>query len=142
MKRIRAILGTVLAFVGLVVSARAAEISPELAQQAVDAWLKRGQPVQGRTETAKAVVDPETGARINVVTLKGGGFVITAGDDLRGPVMAFSESGEFSIKASNPLWQLLRTDARLHPSETNGTGNAEGPQKSSVKVQERRTATQ
>jgi len=119
MKRTYAVIGAILAFAGLGGAAYGAEISPVLAQQAVDVWIKRGQPIQGVTDVAKTIVDPETGARINVVTLKGGGYVITAGDDLRGPVMAFSETGTFDPDPDNPLWILVKGDARLSPAETN-----------------------
>jgi len=121
----------------------AVEVNSETARLAVDAWLCRGQPVKGVTESAETVVDADTGARINVVNLKGGGYVVTAGDDLRGPVMAFSDRGVFSADETNPIWQLVRADARLAPSETNAAASAGGHMKmASAPSASARTGTQ
>ena len=47
---------------------------------------------------------------IHVANLDGGGYVVVAGDDRLWPILAFSDSGEWTTTEKNPLWQILRQD--------------------------------
>ena len=54
---------------------------------------------------------PGGGATLHVVKFDGGGFVVTSGDTLVSPIVAFSESGtELVQDDANPMWALLKAD--------------------------------
>ena len=95
----------------------AEEISLEQAETAVATWVKLGRDPVGRrraeVESARTVVDEETGAAVHVVKLAGGGFVVTASDDALSPIMVSSAGGDLDPDDRNPLWALLRRDAAL-----------------------------
>ena len=102
-----------LAVVGM---AAAAEVTPEQAETAAGNWVARGfalgQIPAGRgVAGVDEVSDPATGAKLRVVRLAGGGFVVTPSDDRIDPILAFSASGEtLEADERNPLWTLLRAD--------------------------------
>lgn len=95
--------------------ATGAGVSLDEATVAVRNWLARGYALGLRScvsvADARTAEDAATGARLHVVSLDGGGYVVTAADDLAGPVLAFSPTGEtFEQNEANPLWNLLRRD--------------------------------
>ena len=105
----------IFALFGISRYATATEISPEEAKIAVANWVARGYSLGKLTgrqiSSAELVVDSETGAELRVVKFCGGGFVVTAADDLVDPILAFSENGDgIDLDESNPFWSLLRAD--------------------------------
>ncbi|MBQ6924573.1 MAG: C10 family peptidase [Kiritimatiellae bacterium] len=95
-------------------AAFAAEITDDQAANAVQAWIDEGSSM-GRLANAEvnssATVETASGARLHIVKLAGGGFVITSADDRVDPVIAFSPTGTDLVQdASNPFWALLSGD--------------------------------
>ena len=68
--------------------------------------------VGGRVLGVERFNDENGEALYYVVKLEPSGFVIVAGDDLAGPVVAFSEGGEYDASESNPLGALVSGDMR------------------------------
>ncbi len=98
----------------MVSAIRAAEITDAQAAVAVQAWIDEGSSM-GRLANAEvdssATVETASGARLHIVKLAGGGFVITSADDRVDPVIAFSPTGTDLVQdASNPFWALLSGD--------------------------------
>ena len=94
--------------------AHAAEITAGQAADAVQAWIDEGSSLgqlAGAEVDSSATVETASGARLHVVKLAGGGFVITSADDRVEPVIAFSPSGTNLVQdASNPFWALISGD--------------------------------
>ncbi len=91
------------------------EISTDQATIAVENWIENGCSLGKLSnlavDSAELISDSETGAELHVVKMKGGGFVVTAADDLVDPIIAFSETGDgIEIDESNPFWVLLKAD--------------------------------
>ncbi len=105
-----------LAAAGLAAAAAAEEITARQAGTAARNWVERGYAM-GKLPPGQTVAgvddlsDPVTGAQLHVVRFEGGGFVVTSGDDLVEPVLAFSETGDtVDPDEQNPFWALLRAD--------------------------------
>jgi hypothetical protein len=113
-------------------TAVAAEVTPEQAATAAGNWVARGYAL-GQIPTARGVAgvdeisDSATGAKLRVVRLAGGGFVVTPSDDRIDPILAFSASGEtLETDEANPLWVLLRAD--IASREAAGGVRSGGPE--------------
>lgn len=97
-------------------TAAADEVTPEQAGTAAGNWVARGyalgQIPPGRNVAGvDEISDSATGAKLRVVRLAGGGFVVTPADDRIDPILAFSANGEtLETDEANPLWTLLRAD--------------------------------
>ncbi len=96
--------------------ARAAEITQDEAQRAVETWVGArpaahmgAQFVSSSGEVA-TYADDEGKALFHVVNLDGGGYVVTSADDRISPIVAFSDNGEFVASEENPLWEMLYGD--------------------------------
>ncbi len=89
-------------------------VSLDQARTAVRNWVTRGGTLG--TPRRASVSDARTcsttnGASFHVVTLEGGGFVVTSADTEIEPVIAFSsDDGAFVADDRNPLWTLLCRD--------------------------------
>src|SRR5574344_220299 len=122
MKRGVLYFGLVGLFVGILFpTASASEISPETSKMAVQAWIDEGSSLGkltgARAESAVTLTNDVSGARLHVVTLAGGGYVVTSADDLVTPVLAFSSSGTTLVPDErNPLWSLLKGDISARES--------------------------
>src|SRR5574344_348550 len=112
--------------VGLVVgllypAAYASEISSETATMAAQAWIDEGSSLGkltgARAGSAVTFTNDVHSERLHVVTLAGGGYVVTSADDLVTPVLAFSPSGTILVPdENNPLWSLLKGDISARES--------------------------
>lgn len=113
----------VLALAGMAVGS---EITSEQAGRAARNWVARGHALgqisaERGVEGVDEVLDSGTGARLWVVRLEGGGFVVTSGDDQIEPILAFSEGGDTLVAdEANPLWVLLRGDIAARTAECGG----------------------
>ena len=111
----RLLLAGLLGTFAVVFTANAVEITAEQAADAVQAWIDEGASFGYLSGAEVASSDtatvPESGARLHVVKLAGGGFVVTSTDDLVDPVLAFSPTGDDLVQDdANPLWALLSGD--------------------------------
>lgn len=93
----------------------AEEVTSAQAQMAVKNWIRKNPRAMnsrfkansGEVETVHNALGR---ALCHVVKLEGGGFVVTSGDTRLSPVVAFSDSGEFSQDPRSPLFALLQRD--------------------------------
>ena len=111
----RLLLAGLLGTFAAVLNAIAVEISAEQAADAVQAWIDEeaslGYLSGGEVVSSDTATVPKSGARLHVVKLTGGGFVVTSTDDLVNPVLAFSPTGNDLVQDNaNPLWVLLAGD--------------------------------
>lgn len=123
----------------LAVRAWGAAVSDEQAARAALAWLERGY-APGMAAESRAVaavtplVDVGSGAELRVVTLAGGGFIVTSADDRVTPVLAFAESGTgIEPDEHNPFWQLLSGDIAFREAVA-GVARRQTDAKRSVKA--------
>lgn len=98
---------------GAALAASAAEVSLETARFAAQAWMDGGHSLgklRGRC-AAQAETIAEGDARMHVVKLDGGGFVVMGADDLVEPVIAFSAGGApVEADSEGPLPAILKAD--------------------------------
>ncbi len=98
---------------GVALATSAAEVSLESARFAAQAWIDSGLSLgklRGRC-AAQAETLEEGDARMHVVKLDGGGFVVMGADDLVEPVIAFSAGGApVEADSAGPLPEILKAD--------------------------------
>jgi len=93
-------------------SAAGGEVTSAAATEAAQEWIDGGWSM-GRLGGRRAV-RAETleggGAKMHVVSLDGGGFVVVGADDAVEPVVAFSPTCDARTDDAGPLWDILRAD--------------------------------
>lgn len=98
---------------GAALATSAAEVSLESARFAAQSWIDGGHSLgklRGRC-AAQAETIAEGDARMHVVKLDGGGFVVMGADDLVEPVIAFSAGGApVEADSEGPLPEILKAD--------------------------------
>ena len=98
---------------GVALATSADEVSLESARFAAQAWIDSGLSLgklRGRC-AAQAETLEEGDARMHVVKLDGGGFVVMGADDLVEPVIAFSAGGApVDADSAGPLPEILKAD--------------------------------
>ena len=96
--------------------ADAAPVTQEQAQKAVQTLISReanplGAKVGGRAGPARTFRHGQQDTPLfHVVTLEGGGFVVTSADTGITPIIAVSEGADLIASEENPLWTLLNLD--------------------------------
>ena len=88
----------------------ASAVSAQDAKTAVDNWLLDDAKLGCKLGSAAETVHSESttnGVNFHVVSLKDGGFVVTAGDTRLGPVLAFSSGDINEFKEGMPLHDLV-----------------------------------
>ena len=93
----------------------AAPVLKSDALKAVTGWLRINnkpfnQSIIADISDFSVYADTNNKPLFYVVSLKGGGFVVSSSDDLIEPIIVFSSKGSFNSGDSNPLWQLVYTD--------------------------------
>ena len=96
-------------------TAEAEPVPPARAEAVVKGWLLLdAEPLEtmiGHGVGKVAAFDhPDGGTSYYVVYLEPSGFVIVAGDDLAGPVIAFSSGNRYDASEANPLGLLVGRD--------------------------------
>ena len=102
--------------VGVAATLNAAEISLESAKTAAQAWIDLGYSMdclRGKSAAEGETLESD-GAKMHVVSLGGGGFMVMGADDLVQPVIAFSPNGEANAHdTKSPLWKILKADLAM-----------------------------
>ena len=76
--------------------ARAAEVTPERAFNAVDVWVARG-PAPSRAPTGEVKTFSLCGTNaFHFVALSGGGFAVVPCDDANSPILGFADEADFA----------------------------------------------
>ena len=74
---------------------------------------------------------PSGKGEFHVVSLKGGGYVITSGDTEITPILGYSKTGTFDADENSPMWAFLTADvaaraAALEEANAGGTSGTGG----------------
>lgn len=94
----------------------AAPITAPQAKVAVAKWLADRPAAHMEAKFTSGVKGVETvrddggEGLFHIVTLEGGGFVVTSSDDDVQPIIAFSDSGTMEKSDDNPMWAMLSRD--------------------------------
>lgn len=113
-----------------VASAYGAPVAPDDASTAARNWLaRRGSPMRVRFGSGAVAqthtFTNETGvAAFHVVEMAGGGYVVTSGDTLLPPVVAFSGSKSPALSAGSALRTLLERDMARRADAAGAAGVA------------------
>ena len=126
---------------GVALATSAAEVSLESARFAAQAWIDSGLSLgklRGRC-AAQAETLEEGDARMHVVKLDGGGFVVMGADDLVEPVIAFSAGGApVEADSEGPLPAILKADLAERARASARRSTARAPMRSSPRTTRRR----
>ena len=105
----------ILAAVGFALTSAGLEVNSGKAMTAARTWTTRNQnALGGRLGGVGGTVTSytnETGnVLFHVIALEGGGYVVTSGDTLVSPIIAYSPSGVFVPEEANPMFGFLKGD--------------------------------
>ena len=108
----------------------AAPVSLTDAVTAAENWISFGEAI-GTELSALAVgaqtyLDDRGEDAVHVVSLEGGGFVVTSTDDEIEPILAYSGTGTFNVDEGSPLAVLLEADVRARKAIIGQSGNGGG----------------
>ena len=110
---IRKRLAAAFAFALFSLCASAVPVSLVQAEKAVGNWLARGyglDKAMSRTVASSKTYATANGESFHVVSLEGGGFVVTSGDTTVEPVVAYSAGANLAEDERSPLLDLIRRD--------------------------------
>ena len=93
-------------------------------------WIASGEAM-GTELSAQAVgaqtyTDDDGEEAVHVVSMDGGGFVVTSTDDEIEPILAYSGTGTFNVDPGSPLAALLDADVRARKAAAAQGGNGGG----------------
>ena len=97
---------------------------------AAENWIASGEAM-GTELSAQAVgaqtyMDDDGEEAVHVVSMDGGGFVVTSTDDEMEPILAYSGTGTFNVDPGSPLAALLDADVRARKADITQGGNGGG----------------
>lgn len=102
---------------------RSEEISAEQAIEAVTAWGELSGTISRPVAAAETLTDDESEAKMHIVSLKGGGFVVTSADDRIDPIILYSDCGKFDFGDKNPLKDILCRDLAVRKRVVDASGS-------------------
>ena len=126
-----AFVATVLCVATASFSAFGANVSGDDAKNAVTGWVRLrealGDEIVAEPESVVTYQGQGGKGEFHVVSLKGGGYVITSGDTEITPILCYSKTGTFDADQNSPMWALMTADvaaraAALEGASTGGTG--------------------
>lgn len=100
------------------------------AVKAAENWIAEGNalgtPLSPTSVGAQTYLGDDGGNAVHVVSLDGGGFVVTSTDDAAEPILAYSGTGSFDAVEGSPLAALLASDimARKAANEQANAGSS------------------
>ena len=115
-------------------SAFGAGVSGDDAKGAVAGWVRLrealGDEIDAEPESVVTYQGRDGVGEFHVVSLVGGGYVITSGDTEITPILGYSKTGTFDADEDSPMWAFLTADvaARAAALEASGGGTASGQQ--------------
>ena len=113
--------------------AHATDVTAADAEEAVKGWVNLrealGEQISAEPESVLEYTANGGTGTYHVVSLKGGGFVVTSGDTAMEPILAYSKEGVWNTNAAeNPLMAMLNIDVAAATAElcsTNTTNAAD-----------------
>ena len=123
-----------------------AEIGGDDAKGAVAGWVRLrealGDEIVAEPESVETYRGRDGVGEFHVVSLKGGGYVITSGDTEITPILGYSKAGTFDADENSPQWALLTADVAARAAIAGGTrsrASALGGTRSVTSAQDGRT---
>ena len=116
---------------GVALSAFGAGVTGDDAKGAVTGWVRLrealGDEIDAEPEAVATYQGQDGRGEFHVVSLKGGGYVITSGDTEITPILGYSKTGTFDADENSPMWALLTADvaaraAAVEASASSGAG--------------------
>ena len=111
--------------VAAALSAFGAEINGDDAKGAVAGWVRLrealGDEIDAEPESVATYQGQDGVGEFHVVSLKGGGYVITSGDTEITPILGYSKTGIFDVDENSPQWALLTADVAARAAELEGS---------------------
>ena len=115
-----------------------AGVTGDDARGAVAGWVRLrealGEEIDAEPESVATYPGRDGRGEFHVVSLKGGGYVVTSGDTGITPILGYSRTGAFDADESSPMWALLTGDvaARTAALEDANAGGAGSPRLSAA----------
>ena len=102
-------------------SAFGESVSGDDARNAVTGWVRLrealGDEIVAEPESVATYQGQDGKGEFHVVSLKGGGYVITSGDTSITPILGYSKTGTFDADENSPQWALLTADVAARAAE-------------------------
>ncbi len=110
-------------------SAFGAGVTGDDAKGAVAGWVRLrealGDEIAAEPESVATYQGRDGRGEFHVVSLKGGGYVVTSGDTGITPILGYSRTGAFDADENSPMWALLTGDVAARTAALEGA-NAGG----------------
>ena len=108
-----------------------AGVTGDDAKGAVTGWVRLrealGDEIDAEPESVATYQGQNGKGEFHVVSLKGGGYVITSGDTEITPILGYSKTGTFDADENSPMWALLTADVAARAAALEGaSGQATG----------------
>ena len=112
-------------FAAAALSAFGAGVSGDDAKGAVAGWVSLrealGDEIDAEPESVATYQGRDGVGEFHVVSLKGGGYVITSGDTEITPILGYSKTGTFDADENSPMWALLTVDVAARAAALGGS---------------------
>ena len=111
---------------GVALSAFGAGVTGDDAKGAVTGWVRLrealGDEIDAELESVATYPGADGRGEFHVVSLKGGGYVITSGDTEITPILGYSKTGTFDADENSPMWALLTADVAARAAAVEASG--------------------
>ncbi len=98
-----------------------AGVTGDDAKGAVTGWVRLrealGDEIDAEPESVATYQGQDGRGEFHVVSLKGGGYVVTSGDTEITPILGYSKTGTFDADENSPMWALLTADVAASPRD-------------------------
>ena len=114
------------ATMGAALFAFGAGVTGDDAKGAVTGWVRLrealGDEIDAEPESVATYPGADGRGEFHVVSLKGGGYVITSGDTEITPILGYSKTGTFDADENSPMWALLTADVAARAAAVEASG--------------------
>ncbi|MBR0068065.1 MAG: C10 family peptidase [Kiritimatiellae bacterium] len=111
---------------GVALSAFGAGVTGDDAKGTVTGWVRLrealGDEIDAEPESVATYPGADGRGEFHVVSLKGGGYVITSGDTEITPILGYSKTGTFDADENSPMWALLTADVAARAAAVEASG--------------------
>lgn len=126
MKRGTKLFSMFAATMGAALFAFGAGVTGDDAKGAVTGWVRLrealGDEIDAEPESVATYQGQDGKGEFHVVSLKGGGYVITSGDTEITPILGYSKTGTFDADENSPMWALLTADVAARAAAVEASG--------------------
>ena len=128
MKHVSNRLSVIIAVMAAAMSAFGAGVNGDDAKGAVAGWVRLrealGDEIDAEPESVATYQGLDGVGEFHVVSLVGGGYVITSGDTEITPILGYSKTGTFDADENSPQWALLTVDVAARAAALEGASSS------------------